>query len=44
MIKFVVTLSEDRGFLAKGNSFVKDVDKALSSTMKMMFICTSKRK
>ena len=29
MIKFVVSLPEDRGFLAKDNSFVKDVEKAL---------------
>lgn len=29
MLKFVVALPEDRGFLAKDNSFVKDVDKAL---------------
>lgn len=29
MLKFVVALPEDRGFLAKDNSFVKDVDRAL---------------
>ena len=29
MIKFVVALPEDQGFLAKDNSFVKDVDRAL---------------